>query len=107
MRYFLLAIIVGICGWFWFDNRLLLAQPVPLAFRLPYVEFLPFPPAGPRLDVLLGLQFVLGFVLAYGLGLIRRIRTNGKIRRLQRELDAKHAAMPASAPADILSTTDV
>lgn len=99
MRFLLTLLFVAVVAWFWYDNAGLLAQQVPLALRLPFVELRPLPPEGPRIDVLLIIVFLSGFLLAYGFGLANRIKSMLKIRQLNRQLQkVSTAAQQPSRP---------
>ncbi|RMF12456.1 MAG: LapA family protein [Candidatus Dadabacteria bacterium] len=109
MRFVLSALLVLLGVWFWVDNLATLAQPVAIRLRLPFVELVPFPP-GPRIDLLLGLAFVAGFVLAWSLGAWRRFRSALEIRRLRkqvRDLEAQQPAPSAPVPASTATGTSM
>jgi hypothetical protein len=86
LKMLLLALVAACAVLFWLQNASLLAQPLPAVLRLPLIEVRPFPPDGPRIDVLLVLAFAAGYALAYGLGIVRRIRAALEIRRLRRQV---------------------
>ena len=104
---FVITILVALAGvWFWYDNIALLSKTVPINLRLPFVEIRPMPPHGPRIDVLLVIAFAGGFLLAYILGMMRRVRSAVQIRQLKKELKkANPGQSPAPAPAPTSAPT--
>lgn len=108
----LLLLAVAVVGaLFLLQNQSVLAHRVPVRLQLPLVELLPFPPDGPRIDVLLLLTFVLGSAFGWLWSTVRRVRGAFEIRRLRRRLADAEARLTeqkgAGASAPVVATPDV
>ncbi len=83
-----LLVIVGLvaAALFLLQNQAVLAHRLPVRLQLPLFELLPFPPDGPRIDVLLILTFLLGGVIGWSWTAAQRVRRIIELRRLRRRL---------------------
>ena len=70
---------------FWIQNRDVLSEYAHLTLNLAFVrfEFIPL-----RMDAVIGLAFLVGFVVSYWLSLVPRMRAHFRLRKLQKIVDA-------------------
>lgn len=105
----LLLLAVAVVGaLFFLQNQGVLAHRIPVRLQLPRVELLPFPPDGPRIDVLLLLTFVIGSAFGWLSSTVRRVRGAFEIRRLRRRLadaEARLAEQKSSAASESVAAT--
>lgn len=83
-----LLVIVGLVvgALFLLQNQSVLSHRLPVRLQLPLVELLPFPPDGPRIDVMLMLAFGIGGFVGWTWTAAQRVRRMLELRRLRRRL---------------------
>jgi hypothetical protein len=97
-----LLVIVGLvaAALFLLQNQAVLSHRLPVRLQLPLIELLPFPPDGPRIDVLLMLTFLFGGLVGWSWTAAQRVRRMIELHRLRRRLaDAEARLTEARAGA--------